>query len=54
MAILTPNIDETKASIDATLDNLQSPLRELNREVFHSELDLYQLTDRFHLDMVEP
>jgi hypothetical protein len=54
MVILTPSIDEIKSSIDAALDNLQTSLRELNREVFHSELDLYQLTDRINTDMVKP
>lgn len=45
MANLTPTIDEIKASIDAVLDNLQTPLRELNREVYSCRyLTLYQLT----------
>ncbi|KAH1544496.1 hypothetical protein KXX19_000564 [Aspergillus fumigatus] len=42
MAIPTPSIDEIKSSIDATLANLQSSLRELNREIWSNPETAYQ------------
>lgn len=38
MATLAPTIDEIKTSIDAVLDDLQTSLRELNREVYSCQL----------------
>ncbi|KAF4163907.1 hypothetical protein CNMCM6936_000131 [Aspergillus lentulus] len=42
MATLAPTIDEIKTSIDAVLDDLQTSLRELNREIWSNPETAYQ------------
>ncbi|EAW06835.1 M20 family metallopeptidase [Aspergillus clavatus NRRL 1] len=42
MTVLTPSIDDIKASIDAALETLHAPLRKINREIWSNPETAYQ------------